>query len=119
MTVSDSFHSPVLIGTLIFTASCNFLLLSCLLRWCDFTFCLSKYQREISCKQGDMTFLLAEFKMHAQLFALESIDRLDKIDKWYITPVFAPGGSHALYSLSQDVRVHHWCCIGPDPSVFQ
>lgn len=64
MTISDSLHSPVLIGTLIFTALCDFLL-SCLLRWCDFTFCLSKYHREISCKQGDMTFLQAEFRKHA------------------------------------------------------
>jgi len=65
MTVSDSLHFPVLIGTLIFTALCDFLLLSCLLLWYDFTFCLSKYHREISCKQGYMTFLQAEFKMRA------------------------------------------------------
>lgn len=44
-------------GMLIFIALCDFLLLSCLFHWCDFTFGLSKYHRKISCKQGDMTFL--------------------------------------------------------------
>lgn len=57
VTISDSLHSPVQIGTLTFTALCDFLLLSCLFRWCDFTLDLNKYHREISCKQGDMTFL--------------------------------------------------------------
>lgn len=49
--------------------------------------------------------------MHAQLFALESID---KLDKWCITPAFAPGGSHALYSLSRGVWVQQWCYSGLD-----
>lgn len=61
VTISNSLHLLEQIGTLIFTALCDFLLLSYLFRWCDFTFGLSKYHREISCKQGDMTFL----QMHA------------------------------------------------------
>lgn len=57
VTTSNSLHLPVQSGTLIFTALCDFLLLFYLFHWCGFAFSLSKYHREISCKQGDMTFL--------------------------------------------------------------
>lgn len=107
VTISNGFHLPVQIGTLISTALCDFLLLSYLFRWCDFTFGLSKYHREISCKQGDMTFL-----QDACLAICFGVCRQCRQVEQMVC-LSAPGVSHALYSLA---RV---CYADPDPSGFQ
>lgn len=86
-------HLPELNGILIFIALCHFFLLGCLLLWCAFTFCLSKYQRGASCKPGDLTFLQAgvwECMFSCLLWSSTMLD------KQCITRAFPLNGNHVL-----------------------